>query len=392
MDLGKLNILIIEDDNDLATRLAKDLSAYHFKTKIAKNYNEAKTLIFSGNIEFNAYLIDVKLPDGNGFSLVESIKRKNEDAIIIIMSGYLNNKILEKSHKSEYFEVVQKPFSIKHDIIPIIKKCLKTIHLRKENLHLNSQILHISKLAALGELSATVIHDIRGPITMIQLTCEDIKDDIKSLDEKESENVQYHLSQINKACAKISKLVDHLRNYSRKDALEEEEEYKNIEEIIENSLFLVKQKIRSLVVKVELQIEDKYKTAQLLCYPNKFEQVLMNLMSNACDAMKKTDKKELKIRAYVESQSFNISISDTGEGIPDEILAKIFDSFFTTKPKGEGTGLGLSIVKNIVKEHSGDLVLASVVGQGTTFTVKLPLSKIKLKSSENGATNPTQAA
>lgn len=392
MDLGKLNILIIEDDTDVGSRLQKEFSALKFKPKIIRKYQEAKTFIFGENNDFDVYLIDIKLPDGDGFSLVEGIKRKNEEAIIIIMSGYLNNKILEKSHKSDCFAVIQKPFSIKNDILPIISKCQRTIRLKKENLHLNSQILHTSKLAALGELSATIIHDIRGPLTMIQLTCEDIKDDIKDLEQKNLENVNSHLAQINKACSKINKLVDHLRNYSRRDAQEEQEEYKNIEEVIENSLFLVKQKVRSLVVKVEIQIEDKFKSAQLLCYPNKFEQVLMNLMSNACDAMKKSAIKELKIRVYVEGQNFNISICDTGEGIPENIMVKIFDSFFTTKPKGEGTGLGLSIVKNIVKEHAGDLVLSSVVGEGTTFTVKLPLSRIKMISLESNPPNSSRVA
>lgn len=392
MELGKLNILIIEDDEDIANRLQKELETFNFTTKIVKKYNEAKSLIFRADNEFDLYLIDVQLPDGDGFSLIQGIKRKNDDAIVIIMSGYINNKILEKSHKSECFEVIQKPFSIKNDVIPIIKKCIKNIRLKKENLHLNSQILHISKLAALGELSATVIHDIRGPLTMIQLTCEDIKDDLKHLETKDIDCINSHMLQINKACSKINKLVDHLRNYSRKDAKEEEEEYKDIEEVIENSLFLVKQKIRSLVVKVEIKIEDKYRLAQLLCYPNKFEQVLMNLMSNACDAMRTASKKELQIRVYVESQTFNISITDTGEGIPEDIMPKIFDSFFTTKPKGEGTGLGLSIVKNIVKEHAGDLVLASVVGEGTTFTIKLPISRIKIKPNNGDETPSPRAA
>jgi len=119
----------------------------------------------------------------------------------------------------------------------------------------------------------------------------------------------------------------------------------------------------------------------------------MNLMSNACDAMKDADRKELKIKVFGDNNNFNISIIDTGSGIPENVIPKIFDSFFTTKPKGEGTGLGLSIVKNIVKEHMGDLVLNSVVGQGSIFTIKLPLSKLIIKPSSNGAgPNPSRAA
>ena len=118
----------------------------------------------------------------------------------------------------------------------------------------------------------------------------------------------------------------------------------------------------------------------------------MNLMSNACDAMKETHKKELVVQAMMEENFLHLSVSDTGSGIPEEIRPKIFDSFYTTKPKGEGTGLGLSIVKNIVVEHSGELLLDSVVGKGSTFTIKLPASKLVLKTSQGENPAPIRAA
>ncbi|KAB8037791.1 response regulator [Silvanigrella paludirubra] len=393
MDLGKLNILVVEDDSDTQERIVREFNSLNFATTTASSFYEAKTIIQNSANNFDLFLIDIQLPDGDGFSLISEIRNKNKDALLIIMTGYINNKIMDKSNKIDCYEVIQKPFSIKNDIIPLAKKCLKNIYLKKENDYLNAQILHISKLAALGELSATVVHDIRGPLTMIQLTCEDIKDEMKKTDNNESfeTNLNSHLSQITRACHKINKLVDHLRNYSRKDA-QEEEESKSVIELIENSVFLVKQKIRNHNIKVEIKIDEKYNNAELICFPNKFEQVLMNLMSNACDAMKESSKKELKIKAFLDDNSFNISVNDTGSGIPEVVLPKIFDSFFTTKPKGEGTGLGLSIVKNIVKEHLGDLVLSSVVGEGTTFTIKLPISKLIIKPSSGGGPSPSRAA
>lgn len=391
MELGKLNILVVEDDNDTNLRIVKEFNSLNIATTSAGNFHEAKTLIKNSANNFDLFLIDIQLPDGDGFSLVSEIRNTHKDALIIVMSGYINNKIMDKSNKSDCYEVVQKPFSVKNDIIPLAKKCLKNLYLKKENDYLNSQILHISKLAALGELSATVVHDIRGPLTMIQLTCEDMKDEIKKEKGKNDEILNSHLSQISRACHKINNLVDHLRNYSRKDS-QEVEESKNIVELIENSIFLVKQKIRNLNIKVEIKIDEKYSNAELLCFPNKFEQVLMNLMSNACDSMKDSQKKELKIKVFLDDNSVNISITDTGAGIPEAVIPKIFDSFFTTKPKGEGTGLGLSIVKNIVKEHTGDLELSSVVGEGTTFTIKLPISRLINKPTLNEGANSSRVA
>jgi len=394
LDLGKLNILVVEDDIDTSDRIVREFNSLNFATTVANGFNEAKTILQNSINIFDLFLIDMQLQDGDGFALVIDIFSKNKDALIIVMTGYISNKIMDKINKTDCFEVIQKPFSIKNDIVPLAKKCLKNIYLKKENDYLNSQILHISKLASLGELSATVVHDIRGPLTMIQLTCEDIKDEIIKTNSTKTieENLNNHLSQITRACYRINKLVDHLRNYSRID-VKEVEENKSIEELIENSIFLVKQKIRSYRIKVEIKFEEIYSNSELICFPNKFEQVLMNLMSNACDAMKDADRKELKIKVFGDNNNFNISIIDTGSGIPENVIPKIFDSFFTTKPKGEGTGLGLSIVKNIVKEHMGDLVLNSVVGQGSIFTIKLPLSKLIIKPSSNGAgPNPSRAA
>lgn len=100
---------------------------------------------------------------------------------------------------------------------------------------------------------------------------------------------------------------------------------------------------------------------------------------------KKQHKKELTVKVSIKEGNLLLSICDTGTGIPDPIKTKIFDSFFTTKPKGEGTGLGLSIVKNIVVEHGGELILETEVGKGSTFTVKLPSSKVIRNGNDSGA-------
>ncbi len=391
MDLGKLNIFVVEDDNDLRELIVEEFRSLNHITNSAENFHNAKKLIQDFGKSQDLFLIDLQLPDGDGFSLINGIRELNKDSPIIIMTGYINSKIMSKAIKNNCYDLIEKPFSIKSDIIPIAKRYLNTIFLKKENEYLNGQILHHSKLAALGELSATIVHDVRGPLTMIQLTCEDIKDEFKKSNEISEDTLNSHLSQINRACHKINKLVDHLRNYSRKDEREAEEN-KSLMELIENSLFLVKQKIRNQNIKVDIKMEEKLSATEIRCFPNKFEQVLMNLMSNACDAMKETYKKELVVKAIIEENFLHLSVSDTGSGIPEEIKSKIFDSFYTTKPKGEGTGLGLSIVKNLVVEHSGEILLDSVVGKGSTFTIKLPASKLILKASKGESPGSFRAA
>ncbi len=373
--VGNLQILVVEDEELIQELFRLELAKQGFTTLDARSVHEAMKYIYNKNIEIDLCLVDLRLPDGNGINLLSQIKSVRSEIPIIIMTGHGSQAILEAAMRSGSFDYIEKPFSIEKDVLPVIKRAISTIVLKKENTYLNDQILHSSKLAALGELSATVVHDIRGPLAMIQVTCEDLKEECEEKKSVDLITLEQHLGQIAKACSRIKKLVDHLRNYARNDK-DELEEAKKLTSIIEDSLFLVEQKIRKNGIKTSTDIEEALKNSELICFPNKLEQVLMNLLSNACDAMQDAPKKELTVKAQTESGFLYISVTDTGTGIPDEVKSKIFESFFTTKKKGEGTGLGLSIVKNIVKEHGGDLTVISEFGKGSSFIIKLPTSKI----------------
>jgi two-component system NtrC family sensor kinase len=112
---------------------------------------------------------------------------------------------------------------------------------------------------------------------------------------------------------------------------------------------------------------------EVQCYPQQLNQVFMNLLVNAAQAIK--TKGEITIRTRLVDGDVEISIGDTGGGIPPEHLARIFDPFFTTKEVGKGTGLGLNVAYNIVKKHHGAIDVTSKVGEGTTFTIRLPVNQ-----------------
>jgi signal transduction histidine kinase len=377
MEIGQLNIHIVEDDNVLKEHLIKEFVSLNHSVTSSQNFYEAKKFIENFGVNQDLFLIDLQLPDGDGFSLINQIRDVNKLSSVVIMTGYINHKIFRRAIQHNCYDIVEKPFSVKNDIIPISKRCLRYVFIEKENEYLNSKLLHMAKLADLGELFATVVHDVRGPLTTIQLICEDILDEFTKENKISGDFLNSNVAGIQKATKKINQLIEHLRNYSRNDKGEVEEN-KNIVELIDNSLFLVKQKIKKFGIKVILNNENS--DIDIICYPNQFEQMLMNLISNACDSMKNAAKKNLTISSFFKNNFLEITIQDTGEGIPQENMPKIFQSFYTTKPKGEGTGLGLSIVKNIVSEHSGELLLNSKVGEGTAFIIKLPAAKVVFKN------------
>jgi len=136
--------------------------------------------------------------------------------------------------------------------------------------------------------------------------------------------------------------------------------------------------IRSALLIARNHIKDKVEVVQQLgelpriaCAPSQINQVLLNLLTNAAQAIDGLGR--IQIRSWADEQGIHISLQDNGRGMPSEVMAKIFDPFFTTKPVGQGTGLGLSISYKIVQDHGGQIRVASEPGRGTRFLISLPL-------------------
>lgn len=178
---------------------------------------------------------------------------------------------------------------------------------------------------------------------------------------------------IGSATERVTTIVKRLRSFARLDEADLKEA--NIHDGIEDTLVLIHHEIKH-----HIKVVKKYGEIPVIsCYPGKLNQVLLNLMINAKQAMKKSGV--LTIETLHKDKNVLIKISDNGIGIPQENLAKIFDPGFTTKGVGVGTGLGLSIVYRIVREdHKGDITVESEVNKGTTFTVVIPDHLDKLVS------------
>ncbi len=253
-------------------------------------------------------------------------------------------------------------FSILRDIRPI-----------KE---LQNSLVHSGRLAAVGEMASGIAHDIKNPLTVILLADQMIGREFKrvnleELDER-LQKVPSFVEDILRASKSIQKLVDHLRNFSR--GIVEQYEVVDVYSVISDALFITANKLNEVSVEVENTIERGKHFIK--GSPNQLEQVFVNLVANACDAMADRDERKVRIGIGPLSregiESWECTVSDTGGGIPKEVTNHIFESFFTTKVKGKGTGLGLSISQGIVREHNGELKVESEPGIGTTFSVILP--------------------
>ncbi len=232
------------------------------------------------------------------------------------------------------------------------------------------QMLVASKMATLGELSTGVAHEMNQPLTFISGFLQTLALDL-SKNKIEPEQIEKRLSMANQQIARMTEIINHLRTFGRKDVATTKENIQ-IPEILDNTLMLLNKRIWFHNIHIVKNIQEALPS--ILGNATQLEQVFINLIQNATDVLdEKEDNRQISISMKIFKKSIKIKISDNGSGIPPEVKEKIFEPFFTTKEVGKGTGLGLSIIYGIIRDHGGTLKCDSVVGEGTTFTIKLPL-------------------
>jgi C4-dicarboxylate-specific signal transduction histidine kinase len=231
------------------------------------------------------------------------------------------------------------------------------------------QLVQAAKLATLGELTTGVAHELNNPLNNIGLFVGNVID-LVNLGHDDAEGMLRDLNNAMRQIYKANEIIKHLRTFGR--AAPASLEPTRINQVIEQSLSLMKEQLRLRSIDVILALSDEDPT--VVGNPIQLEQVFMNLLTNARDAMVDTSSRELYVTSEVISRSVLVRFRDTGPGIPPEIEARIFDPFFTTKDVGAGTGLGLSITYGIVKDHEGSITVENRPGEGATFVVELPLA------------------
>ncbi|MEO1147072.1 MAG: ATP-binding protein [Cyanobacteria bacterium J06638_22] len=256
-------------------------------------------------------------------------------------------------------------------------------------------LIQQEKMSSLGQLVAGVAHEINNPVNFIHGNIIHVQSYIRDLLELVQEYQQCYpnpdtdmqaaiekadlefiredlprtLSSMQLGSDRIRKLVLSLRNFSRLD--EAEIKAVDLHEGIENTLVILNHRLKQ-----EVEIVKGYGTLPLVdCYPAQLNQVFMNILLNALDALEshQVEAPQIVIRTEVLSDhQIRITISDNGPGIPPDVLHRVFDPFFTTKPVGLGTGLGLGICYQIMEKHQGTIQAFSSIGQGAKFVITLP--------------------
>ena len=261
-----------------------------------------------------------------------------------------------------------------------------------------SQMLQREKMASIGLLAAGVAHEINNPMGFISsnlvtlgkyterlvgfvnaqaelLKSPDSAAKSAELEEQRrkikldyiTEDVTQLIEESLDGAGRVKKIVQNLKTFSRGDDTERTQA--DLNECLDSTINIAWNEIKYVAT-----LKKEYGTLPpLLCYPQQLNQVFMNLLVNAAHAIE--GQGEITVRTWGDEEHVWIAIRDTGNGIPEEIRGRIFEPFFTTKEVGKGTGLGLSISYDIVKKHGGEILVESEQGKGTTFTLKLPVTR-----------------
>jgi signal transduction histidine kinase len=272
---------------------------------------------------------------------------------------------------------------------------LELLDLNRKFKAAQEQLLQSEKMASIGQLAAGVAHEINNPIAYVHSNVGMLEEYLQQLRQmhqawieqephlppdaqarlqrvRQEIDYDYILSDLDGLMAeskdgleRVKKIVQNLKDFSRVDS--GEWETVDVTRGLQSTLSLVRHEMRDRIdVVCELA-----ELPEVECMLSQLNQVFMNLLVNAAHAI--SGKGTITIRTGVQDQEVWLQFSDTGQGIAPEVLPRIFDAFFTTKPVGVGTGLGLSLAYSTVHRHHGRIAVQSTIGQGTTFTIHLPL-------------------
>ena len=240
-----------------------------------------------------------------------------------------------------------------------------------------AQLLQSARLVSLGQMVAGVAHELNQPLTVVEMTAGDICLRLMEGRSLEAGELREMMEDVRGVVNRMAGTVDHLRVFSR-DVSEEPRQAMDVNEVIESSLKMIGTQLENRGIDLVLDLSDAL--IEVWGHPHPLEQVVLNLLSNARDAVDERVEmegtgydKQIWIRTRVEDDAAVIEVEDNGVGMDEAIRQRLFEPFFTTKDADRGTGLGLSIIYAIVRNHDGEITVESEEGVGTTFKVMLPV-------------------
>jgi len=379
-------ILFVDDESYILNSLGRLIRSEPYHSLFAGSGKEALDIL-EGEI-VHVIVTDIGMPDMDGFTLLRLVNKKNPDIIPVVLS--VNAKIdavLKAINEGSVYRYIIKPWN-NTELKGVIRQAVNLFdleeakrallkRLEEHNLLLEEmvekrtkQLLAIQSQAEIGKHASQIVHNLNNPLQAIvggvgvmRLSLSNGCSDGKSLEK--------YLNILDSGVSDMEKIISGILMHANSNPLNCTEQI-DLNEIVEREMEFFKLN-PTYRYKIEKQINLSDDLPPISGNPIHFKQIIDNLVKNAVDAMGHSPEKLLTIRTSREGDSVQIRVSDTGEGIEEEDLARIFSPDFSTKPVGRGTGLGLASVRTMVGAYAGNIKVQSIRGKGTTFTVTIPM-------------------
>ncbi len=395
----KVDILLVDDRRENLFALENLLELEGLSITSVESGQDALRQVLDK--EFALVVMDVQMPGMDGYETAELMRSNSKTKhipIIFVSAVNKDEHHLFRGYNSGAVDYLFKPIepnilaSKTRIFVDLFRqrKALEqaSIALEKslaEIQNKDEQLRQKQKLEAIGKLVGGVAHEIRNPLSFMlshlrraSRSSQQISDyyDTLNVDIKDDDiidkisSVRDGIDIAIDGANRISKIVQDLSRFARTDR-NEGVRLVSVNDVLQKVVNLARHDIR---IYARL-VEDYGIIPSLSINESKLFQVFLNLLTNAIHSLKYTDDRQnvISIRSWLEDETVMVEIQDTGCGISDDNLPKIFDPFFTTKDVGEGTGLGLATCFGIVDTYGGDIVVSSEVGEGSSFTVRLPV-------------------
>ena len=391
---SEFHILIVDDEPVNRQVLFDHLAVQNYHLYQASNGEQALEMLDTQQIDL--ILLDVMMPSMSGYEVCKKIRESFavNDLPIIFLTAKTQVSDLVESFSVGGNDYLTKPIT-KHELLTRVAIHLKLLdinrHLESLVAKRTSELVQAGKMASLGTLTAGVAHEINNPTNFVHVSAQNLKMDLDkfreylfdlagedaereviSSFENQFTDLFEHLMTIKEGTDRIIDIVKNLKLFSQLESAEKKNV--NISDCLDSTLSLV----RTKYMEVAEFITEYQSDGKLHCYPAQLNQVFMNLIVNACDAISERQQEQqghigkVVVACSEHNNQVVVSISDNGCGMDESTKNKLFEPFFTTKPVGQGTGLGLSISYGIIQKHDGSLDVQSELGRGTQFVVSLP--------------------
>ena len=310
--------------------------------------------------------VDIQPFENKDRSVEQSIGESSGD------SCWITTKVLhyKKGNKPFYVNVHTCPIRYKNIDAMIVAVMDITEMIEKD-----TQLIQASKMTTLGEMSAGIAHELNQPLNAIKMGSEYLQMMVEKQAEIPEQDLSQVVTEISGQVDRASDIIHHLREFSRKAEFSKRKI--DINTAVRGALDILGHQMKIQNIEVKLDLNDE--VPQILAHNNRLEQVIFNLVTNARDTINQKSENDdghgertISIRSFQEGERVGISIADTGAGIPEKVMERIYEPFFTTKEAGKGLGLGLYVTYGIIKDYDGEIVVTTEDGAGTTFKITFP--------------------